>query len=104
MNPREVKPFSNASEACSWTANNCDICPGKSYCYAKKVIEFGFICGTITKKVAMKIGMESCVFYDNDPGANSYCTLNRKCDMFGKIKPKKVKERVLPGQAKLFEI
>ena len=78
---KKVKPFSNATEATFWLANNCEQCK-RSNCSARRNIEFGFISGEITLHAAKFIGGEV---------HGSFLYINQVCNGFTYIANKKKK-------------
>jgi len=70
---KKVTPFSNASEACSWLDQNCDVCK-RWQCSAKVAIQKGLISGEITERMASFIGYTY--------HANKFESLYPKCGHF----------------------
>lgn len=91
---KQYTPFSNGSEACSWYADNCEICTPK--CPKKRNVDMSFGTGTINQTTADWIG------YDKQNVYKDYITLNSRCQQFCKwIRPKK-KNKTDKNQKKLF--
>lgn len=85
---KTVIPFSNGSEFMSWLTYNCEKCKRHS-CTAKRAIEFSCITGTITLKMAERVG------YIKDWG------LIAKCKMFTTVNEPR-KKKVIKQDEKLF--
>jgi len=56
MAAKKFVPFSNGTEAMSWTGHNCDHCKRRSSCSMKYALDYSFLSGEITQYMASRIG------------------------------------------------